>query len=274
MFRQWPQLPIDFVFPIHEVMGTLRPVDSYVADLITALRKAFKVAYYMLQTEVLRQKWRYDKKALTVTLNKGDVVLIRKFVGKRKLKDCWADGVYTVYNQVDVDVPVYFIKKQWGQRQTLHQDWLFLIEKVDSKTDPQVAVRLFNVASTQIDSEVLHWEMSKASTPLIEIQPQAAHPLNIYAQDVQESKLQKLITYAYRTLQAIYAGWWANKELEHMYFCCWNATKIHFWGDTKWTLIWPWCLVTASQWRILGQLLGNFIAVWSWFNSVSQTPSS
>ena len=41
MFGQWPRLPIDFVFPTHEVVGTLRPVDSYVADLITALRKAF-----------------------------------------------------------------------------------------------------------------------------------------------------------------------------------------------------------------------------------------
>ena len=28
MFRQWPRLPIDFVFSMHEVMGTLRPVDS------------------------------------------------------------------------------------------------------------------------------------------------------------------------------------------------------------------------------------------------------
>ena len=71
MFRQWPRLPIDFVFPTHEVMGTLRPVDSYVAELITALRKAFKVAQNMTQMEALRQKWRYDQKALTVTLNKG-----------------------------------------------------------------------------------------------------------------------------------------------------------------------------------------------------------
>ena len=33
-----------------------------------------------------------------VTLNKGDVVLIRndQFVGKRKLKHCWGDEVYTV----------------------------------------------------------------------------------------------------------------------------------------------------------------------------------
>ena len=88
MCGQWPRLPIHIVFPTHEVMGTLRPVDSYVADLITALRKAFKVPQNITQTEALRQKWRYDQKALTVTLNKGDVVLMRndQFVGKRKQK--------------------------------------------------------------------------------------------------------------------------------------------------------------------------------------------
>ena len=41
---------------MHEVMGTLRPVDNYVAELISALRKAFKVARNMTQTEALRQK--------------------------------------------------------------------------------------------------------------------------------------------------------------------------------------------------------------------------
>ena len=97
---------------MHEVIHILRPVDSYVADLITALRKAFKVAQNMTQMEALRQKRRYDQKALTVTLNKGDVVLMRndQFVGKMKLKDCWGDQVYTVCNQVNVDVPVYIIK--------------------------------------------------------------------------------------------------------------------------------------------------------------------
>ena len=47
LFSQWPWLAIIFMFPTHEVMGTLRPVDSYVADLITALRKAFEVAQIM-----------------------------------------------------------------------------------------------------------------------------------------------------------------------------------------------------------------------------------
>ena len=84
----------------------------------------------MTQTEALRQKRKYDQKASTVTLNKVDVVLMRndQFVGKRKLKDHWGDEVYTVCKQVNLDVPVYVIKNQQGQRQTLHQNQLFLIE--------------------------------------------------------------------------------------------------------------------------------------------------
>ena len=99
-------------------MGTLRPVDSYVADLITALRKAFEVVQNMTQMEAMRQKRRYDQKASTVTLNKGDVVLMRndQFVGKRKLKDHWGDNTYTVCNQVDVDVLMYVIKNNWVSR--------------------------------------------------------------------------------------------------------------------------------------------------------------
>ena len=70
----------------------------------------------MTQTEALRQKWRYDQKVSTVTLNKGDVVLMRndQFVGKRKLKDHWDDEVYTMFNQVNMDVPMYVIKIQQG----------------------------------------------------------------------------------------------------------------------------------------------------------------
>ena len=95
-------------------MGTLRSVDNYVAELISALRKAFKVTRNMTQTEALRQKQRYDQKASTVALNKGDVVLVRndQFVGKRKLKDHWGDEVYTVCDQVDVDVSVYIMENQ------------------------------------------------------------------------------------------------------------------------------------------------------------------
>ena len=119
--------------------------------------------------------------------NKGDVVLVRnnQFVGKRKLKDHWGDEVYIVRKQVDMDVPVYIIENQWGRRQTLHQNQLFLIEKVDSEADLQVAVRLFNVASTEISSGAQHHEMFKASTPPKETQAHVACPLSVKAQNAQ-----------------------------------------------------------------------------------------
>ena len=99
-----------------------------------------------------------------------------------------------------MDVPVYVIKNQLGQRQALQQNRLFLIKKVDPKVDPQVAVRLSNVAPTQIGSEVPHQNMSEASTPPIEIQAYAAYPLSIDAQNIQESKLWELNTHAYKAL--------------------------------------------------------------------------
>ena len=62
------------------------------------LRDRSEVTCNMTQTEALRQNWRYDRKASTVTLNREDVVLVRndQLVGKRKLKDYWGDKVYTV----------------------------------------------------------------------------------------------------------------------------------------------------------------------------------
>ena len=103
-------------------MGTLRPIDKNMAKLITALKKAFEVAQNLNQVEASRQKWRYDQRALTVTLNLVDVILIRndQVVGKRIIKDHLDDEVNTEHSQVDNDDPVYIIKNQQGQRQTLH----------------------------------------------------------------------------------------------------------------------------------------------------------
>ena len=39
MFGQSPRLPIDFLFPTHAVMGKVKPIDAYVAELIGTLRK-------------------------------------------------------------------------------------------------------------------------------------------------------------------------------------------------------------------------------------------
>ena len=109
-----------------------------------------------------------------------------------------------------MDVPVYVTENQQGRRQTLHQNQLFLIKKVNPEEGPQTALWLFNVASTQIGSEALHHEMPEASTPLIELQAQACM-LNVDAQDIQVLKLCKLMTSVIKTLRAIYAGWWLKE---------------------------------------------------------------
>ena len=56
MFGQRPRLPIDFCSPTHEVMGKMKPIDAYVAELIGTLKKAFKIARGNTQEEVARQK--------------------------------------------------------------------------------------------------------------------------------------------------------------------------------------------------------------------------
>ena len=67
MFGQRPRLPIDFLFPTHEVMGKVKPIDAYVAELIGTLRKAFEIARGIAQEEAARQKQYYDCKASSVT---------------------------------------------------------------------------------------------------------------------------------------------------------------------------------------------------------------
>ena len=133
-------------------------------------------------------------------------------VGKRKLKDHWGDEVYTMCDQVNVDVPVYIIENQRGRRQTLHRNQLFLVKRIDPEQDHHIAAGLFEVASTQIGCKVPHQKMYKAGTPPIEVQTRAASLLDIDAPDVQVLKLQKLIISAYRALRTIFTGWWYEKE--------------------------------------------------------------
>ena len=77
---------------------------------------------------------------------------------------------YTPSDQVDMDVPVYIIENQQGGRQTLHQNQLFLVKRIDPEQDCQIAARLFEVASTQIGCEVPHQKIYEAGTPPIEVQ--------------------------------------------------------------------------------------------------------
>ena len=51
MFGQRHRLPINFLFPTHEVMGKMKPIDANVVELIGTLRKAFEIARGITQEE-------------------------------------------------------------------------------------------------------------------------------------------------------------------------------------------------------------------------------
>ena len=59
------------------------------------LKEAFEVARRLAYEEATKQRRYYDRRAGAVTLQPGDVVMVRTdgFVGKRKVKDRWEDGV-------------------------------------------------------------------------------------------------------------------------------------------------------------------------------------
>ena len=89
MFDCQPRLPIDYYFPVDQVMGRTKLVDEYISKLVTTLRSTFKATREVTQEEAAHQKRLYVRKASVVTLEVGDIVLVRTdaFQGKRKIKD-------------------------------------------------------------------------------------------------------------------------------------------------------------------------------------------
>ena len=55
MIGHWPHLPIDYYFPVDQVMGRTKLVNAYMSKFVTTLRSTFKAAREVTQ-EVTCQK--------------------------------------------------------------------------------------------------------------------------------------------------------------------------------------------------------------------------
>ena len=77
MFSCQPHLPIDYYFPVDQVMVRTKQVNGYVSKLVTTLRSTFKATREVTQEEVAHQKRLYDRKASVVTLKVGEIMLVR-----------------------------------------------------------------------------------------------------------------------------------------------------------------------------------------------------
>ena len=107
------------------------------------LKEAFAVARHLTSEEVAKQCRYYDRKAGSVALQPGDIVMIHTngFVGKRKVKYRWEDGGFIVESQLE-DWPVYKVTcptsdaRQKPKYWILHQNHLLLVTNEDASDIP------------------------------------------------------------------------------------------------------------------------------------------
>ena len=122
MFRQWPRLPVNFIFPTigsNEAPtreASAKSVDMYMASVRDRLRSTLWEVQAQSTAEAHQQKWYYDRKIGTVNLKPGDLVLVKAdaWKGKRKIKDRWEEETWEVVHQIMADVPSYEVMNQHG----------------------------------------------------------------------------------------------------------------------------------------------------------------
>ena len=86
---------MDCLFPTLHDSPHQAKMEVSVAAMQKRLKEAFTVARHLTSQEAARQRCYYGRKAGAVALQAGDIVMVHTdgFVGKRKIKDWWEDGV-------------------------------------------------------------------------------------------------------------------------------------------------------------------------------------
>ena len=123
------------------------------------LKEAFAIARQLTSEEAARQQCHYDCRAGAITLQPGDVVMVRtdRFVGKHKVKDWWEEGGYVIVNQLE-DWPVYKVKcppsesKHKAKYLTLHRNRLMLVPPGDDT--PQDPTQLKVMAAIVLNANI------------------------------------------------------------------------------------------------------------------------
>lgn len=90
--------------------------DNYAKKLQKRLDFSYKIASREADRSAYHYKSHYDSKIREATVHVGDRVLIRNvgLQGKNKLADKWARDTYIVINQPNSDIPVYQVRKEFG----------------------------------------------------------------------------------------------------------------------------------------------------------------
>ena len=120
MFRWWPRLPVNFVFPTigsNEAPtreASAKCVGVYIAFVWDRLRTTLWEAKAQSTAEACQQKWYYDRKINKLNLKPDNLVLVKEdaWKGKRKIKDRWEEETWEVVHQIAADIPSYEVMNQ------------------------------------------------------------------------------------------------------------------------------------------------------------------
>ena len=130
MFGRRPQLPINLLFPTHQMQMLTHTIDKYVASLYNRLRESLAIAQDCAVKEAQRQKWLYNCKVGAIELRPGDHILVclDAFRGqRRKLKNRWGDDLHTVVTHVADGIAAYVVKNnRTGKKKVVHWARLLL----------------------------------------------------------------------------------------------------------------------------------------------------
>ena len=149
LFGRKNRMPVDCLFPTLYESPHRTKMEVSVATMQKRLKEAFEVARRLTYEEATKQRRYYDRRAGAVTLQPGDVVMVRtdSFVGKRKVKDRWEDGGFIVESQLG-DWPVYKVRcpsaddRQKPKYRILHQNPAFCLSPMRTSMTPLATHRL------------------------------------------------------------------------------------------------------------------------------------
>ena len=158
LFGRRPRIPVDYLFPTLRDTPHKSKLEESVALHQKRLKEAFAMARQLTSEEAARQQCHYDRRAGAVTLQPGDIFMVRtnRFVGKCKVKDQWEEGGYVIVNQLE-DWPVYKVKcppenKRKAKYLTLHRNHLMLVPTGDDT--PQDPAQLKVVAAIILNANI------------------------------------------------------------------------------------------------------------------------
>ena len=159
LFGRRPRIPVDYLFPTLWDTPHKSKLEESVVLYQKRLKEAFAMARQLTSEEAARQQHHYDCRARAVTLQPGDIFMVRtdRFVGKCKVKDQWEEGGYVIVNQL-ADWPVYTVKcppsenKHKAKYLTLHWNHHMLVPLEDDT--PQDPTQLKVVAAVILNANI------------------------------------------------------------------------------------------------------------------------